>query len=38
MLGILVMQEKWPEDIEDVRELHKIFIKQCKKRLLKIAT
>jgi hypothetical protein len=38
MLGILVMQEEWPEDIEDVKELHKTFIKKCKKRLLKIAT
>jgi hypothetical protein len=38
MLGILVMQEEWPEGIEDEKELYKVVIQNCKKRLLKIAT
>ena len=38
MLGILVMQEEWPEDIEEDKELYKIVIQNCKKRLLNIAT
>ena len=38
MLGILVMQEEWPEGIEEEKELCKIVIQNCKKRLLKIAT
>jgi hypothetical protein len=38
MLGILVMQEEWPEDILEEKEMYKVFIENCKKRLLKIAT
>ena len=26
MLGILVMQEEWPEDIDDEKELYKVVI------------
>ena len=26
MLGILVMQEEWPEDIEDEKELYRVVI------------